>query len=256
MDLTEVTVGQFKKFLKSSAYKPEKPIDWAKLHTPTDDHPMIYATWFDATAYCEWGGKRLPTEKEWELEARGGLVDKEFAWGNEESIAREYANFGGTLGRGQWDKTTAPAGSFRPNGYGLFGMAGSVWEWYQGQYNSGHDTHVLRGGLRLSMQITCVQLTTVTMFLRMPTSTTLVFVVCQGRKNNQFPYIIRPLSLYHCYYYRIEGVYSSANTALSLASKYWGISFFLADVIVPQWYLLLIKGSLQFFDWVTILYLS
>ena len=64
MDVTEVTVGQFKKFLKSSGYEPEKPTDGAKLYkySPTDEHPMIYVTWFDAQAYCEWADKRLPTE--------------------------------------------------------------------------------------------------------------------------------------------------------------------------------------------------
>ena len=58
VDVIEVTVGQFKKFLKSSGYKPERPINWEKLYeySPTDEHPMIYVTWFDATAYCEWAG--------------------------------------------------------------------------------------------------------------------------------------------------------------------------------------------------------
>ena len=110
MDTIEVTVGQFKKFLKSSGYKSEEPIDWAKLYkySPTDDHPMIYVSLFDATAYAKWAGKRLPTEKEWEFAARGGLVDKTFTWGDDEAVAREYANFEGTGGQDQWNDTTAP----------------------------------------------------------------------------------------------------------------------------------------------------
>ena len=148
MDVTEVTVGQFKKFLKSSGYKPDEPIDWEELYksSPTDDHPMIYVSWFDAQAYCEWTGKRLPTEKEWEFAARGGLKDKEYPWGDEESIAREYANFEVVLGRDQWDYTTAPVGSFRPNGYGLHDMAGNVWEWCEDWYSEDKDYRVLRGG--------------------------------------------------------------------------------------------------------------
>lgn len=180
MDVTEVTVGQFKKFLKSSGYEPKKPTDWAELYkySPTDDHPMIYVSWFDATAYCEWAGKRLPTEAEWEFAARGGLVDKAFPWGDDESIASEYANFAdknadavlrqqndvvGDLYKdlGWADMTVddgyaacAPVGSFRPNGYGLYDMAGNVHEWCQDRYDSDKTMRVFRGGAWSDVLIT------------------------------------------------------------------------------------------------------
>ena len=145
MDVTEVTVGQFKKFLKSSGYKPDEPINWEKLYeySPTDEHPMIYVSWFDAQAYCEWAGKRLPTEKEWEFAARGGLKNKEYPWGDEESIARQYAHCDSwNYGKG----TTARVGSYFPNGYGLFDMAGNVREWCGDWYSEDKEYRVVRGG--------------------------------------------------------------------------------------------------------------
>ena len=146
MDAHEVTVGQFKKFLKLSGYQLHQPkkhlgwnevkyLDWNEVYkySPSDNHPMPYVTWYDAVAYCKWAGKRLPTEKEWEWAARGGLINKRYPWGNSErkKTVRDYANFEGTGGRDQWDDTTAPVGSFKPNGYGLFDMIGNISEWTQ-----------------------------------------------------------------------------------------------------------------------------
>ncbi|HIA64507.1 TPA: formylglycine-generating enzyme family protein, partial [Candidatus Poribacteria bacterium] len=82
---------------------------------------------------------------------RGGLVDKIFTWGDEESIARDYANFYGTGGRDQWKNTTAPVGSLKPNGYGLYDMSGNVWEWCQDWYENSRIGRVLRGGSWLNL---------------------------------------------------------------------------------------------------------
>ena len=154
MDTTEVTIGQFKKFLAESDH-PFSADFWKRIYefSPTDDYPMIYVNWYDATAYAQWAGKRLPTEEEWEFSARGGLINQEYIWGNDESLVRDYANFLGIGGRDKWDRTTAPVGSFKPNGYGLSDMAGNVWEWCQDWFladDTDQKQKVLRGGSWLS----------------------------------------------------------------------------------------------------------
>ena len=147
MDTTEVTVGQFKKFLADSDHQFSGDL-WKDIYqySPTDSHPMINVDWHDATAYAKWAGKRLPTQKEWEFAAGGGLIDKEYSWGNDVSLARDYANYRGVGGRDKWDRITAPVGSLQPNGYGLYDMAGNVWEWCQDSYDSDQKRKVLRGG--------------------------------------------------------------------------------------------------------------
>lgn len=99
------------------------------------DHPVVQVSWNDAVAYCQWAGKRLPTEAEWEFAARGGLVQNKFPWGNELTPDGEHRCniWQGTFP--QYNSLedgylgTAPAKSYRPNGYGLYNTSGNVWEW-------------------------------------------------------------------------------------------------------------------------------
>ncbi len=110
MDTHEVTVGQFKQFVNQTGYDYDHMWDDVAKYSPGDDYPMIYVNWNDATAYAEWAGKRLPTEAEWEYAARGGLVGQRYVWGDDESLARDYANYSGTGGRDKWNRSTAPVG--------------------------------------------------------------------------------------------------------------------------------------------------
>jgi sulfatase modifying factor 1 len=117
-----------------------------------DNYPVVHISWDDANAYAKWAGKRLPTEAEWEYAARGGLVDKKYFWGNEDpEKAKPKAN----IWQGKFpylntsiDKYEGAAlvKSFAPNKFGLYDMAGNVWEWCQDWYTPDYYKE-LDGGL-------------------------------------------------------------------------------------------------------------
>ena len=124
MDKYEVTVGQYKKFVQATGHRAP---DWNFVaeYSPTDQHPIIVVSWHDAMAYAQWAGKRLPTEAEWEKAARGSLKGQKYPWGN--SIDSSKANYG--------DNGTTVVGRYPANGYGLYDMAGNVWEWCLDAYS-------------------------------------------------------------------------------------------------------------------------
>lgn len=132
MDKCEVTNAQYRRFMQATGYKePEewRDKDWDE-NLNGDDQPVAYVNWEDANAYAEWAGKRLPTEAEWEKAARGGLVGQKYVWGNEWPPPGRAGNLNDDI-EGYVDgySHSAPVGRFKPNGYGLYDMAGNVWEW-------------------------------------------------------------------------------------------------------------------------------
>lgn len=126
----------------------QKGADWRHPQGPgstiaeRDNEPVVQVSWEDAAAYAAWAGKRLPTEAEWEFAARGGLQQQPFPWGRE---APESGMPKANTWQGRFpDQNTnrdrfrgaAPVRSFAPNGYGLYDMAGNVWEWCADWYDA------------------------------------------------------------------------------------------------------------------------
>lgn len=120
--------------------------DWRHPYGPgtgldgLDDHPVVHVAHADAVAFAAWSGKRLPTEAEWEFAARGGLVDAEYAWGDEPAPrGQRLANFWRGIfpcERSEDDgfTRTSPVGFYPANGFGLHDMIGNVWEWTSDWY--------------------------------------------------------------------------------------------------------------------------
>jgi formylglycine-generating enzyme required for sulfatase activity len=195
MDCTEVTNGEFARFVKATGYitvaeRPPDPKDfpdapreklvpgsivftppagrvslddplawwryvaganWRHPEGPAssiegkDDFPVVQICWIDAVAYAEWAGKRLPTEAEWEMAARGGKARARYVWGDE---LRPGGKWQANTWQGHFPDVNsaedgfariAPAKAFPANGFGLYDMAGNVWEWCADWYRPGYD---------------------------------------------------------------------------------------------------------------------
>ena len=151
IDLYEVTNAKFKKFIDATKRIP--PYHWAQGRIPKgkENHPVTYVSWLDASDYCQWTGKRLPDEMEWDKAARGedGNI---YPWGQLWTLDKSNNPYKHATG-------TEPVGSY-PEGrsvYGLYDMSGNVWEWVDAYYlphpgntipkpEYGRDKRVLKGG--------------------------------------------------------------------------------------------------------------
>jgi len=156
----EVTVGQFRQFVKDSGYRPQseskgclwytaskwemsKSKNWRSpgFSQPLGSQPVVCVSWNDAVAYAKWLSKktgkrfRLPTESEWEYAARAG-TQTVYYWGD--GIGRNNANCY-ECGSRWGGRQTAPVGSFTANAFGLFDMLGNVFEWTCSEYKKRYD---------------------------------------------------------------------------------------------------------------------
>ncbi|MYD43184.1 MAG: formylglycine-generating enzyme family protein [Gammaproteobacteria bacterium] len=148
------------------------------------DHPVVHVSWHDAKAYCSWAGARLPTEMEWEFAARGGLERQRYPWGNELTPNHQHrcniwqGRFPDLNTREDGFAGSAPVDAYEPNGYGLFNVAGNVWEWCENWFGTQGDSaqfttgRVLRGGSYLCHASYCNRYRVAARYANAPTAAT------------------------------------------------------------------------------------
>jgi sulfatase modifying factor 1 len=178
IDATPVTTADFARFTEATGYRTEAEVfgfsavfhlaleaetdaimgpaagtpwwlgvrgaDWAHPGGPRssreglDDHPVVHVSWNDAQAYCDWAGRSLPTEAQWEAASRAGRASARYPWGDNLPAREGGGNWPVNIWQGHFPRvntvedgwlTTAPVRSFSPNDYGLWQTVGNVWEW-------------------------------------------------------------------------------------------------------------------------------
>uniref|UniRef100_A0A1B0BBP9 Sulfatase-modifying factor enzyme-like domain-containing protein n=1 Tax=Glossina palpalis gambiensis TaxID=67801 RepID=A0A1B0BBP9_9MUSC len=124
-------------------------------------HPVVHVSWNDAMAYCQWAGKRLPTEEEWEVACRGGKSRKLFPWGNKLMPKEQYwlniwqGEFPDTNTEEDGYATTCPVNKFPQNIYEMHNIVGNVWEWTQNLWNAKDDNNANPGRVKKGGSYLC-----------------------------------------------------------------------------------------------------